>query len=72
MFPEFDEEMPEIQSRVRLVEAGKIYKPGDVFDVDSVSYDRLIYILNREYVWPVGGLQELPEPLFTDLMVTRD
>jgi len=64
---EMYENMPTLISQVRLVEAGVIHKIGDEFEPDIVEYDRLVFVLAKEWVLPVGGWQELPEPLFSDV-----
>ena len=55
----------------RLVEAGVMYPKGSIFPDNATSYDRLVFLLGKENLWPVGGWQELPEPLFTDVMARR-
>ena len=67
-----EDEMPVLIAQLKLAEAGGIYKPGDVFNPEPLSHDRLVFVIAKEWVGVVGGLQELPEPLFTDVMEKRD
>ena len=64
---EMYEDMPDLIAQVRLVEAGIVHKVGDEFAADIVDYDRLVFVLAKEWVLPVGGWQELPEPLLSDV-----
>ena len=64
---EMYEDMPDLIAQVRLVEAGIVHKVGDEFAPDIVDYDRLVFVLAKEWVLPVGGWQELPEPLLSDV-----
>ena len=44
---------------VKLVEGGQIYAPGDVSDFEDLSEDRLVFLLYREFLWPVAGYESL-------------
>ena len=65
-------ELVEIQSCQRLVEGGVVYAKGDTVLRELVAYDRLVFLLAKGTVSPVGGLEGLEEPLFTDVMEIRD
>ena len=69
---EMYEEMPLLVAQVRIVEDGKVHLVGDYMDPDIMEYDRLVFILAKEFIMPVGGWDQLPEPLFTDVMEKRD
>ena len=56
----------------RLVEAGKVYLKGDVFDTGSVPEERLVFMLSKDWLWPAGGFGDLPEPLLTYVALVRD
>ena len=56
----------------RMVEGGIVYFKGDKIIADTILYKRLVFLLAKEHLYPVGGWQALPEPLFTDVMLKRD
>ena len=62
----------ELVSTRRLVENAIVYNRGDVVRDELVSYDRLVFLLAKEFILPVGGFEALDEPLFTDVMEMRD
>jgi hypothetical protein len=66
-------EIPKLVTTVRLLESSKIHLPGDEFDPEITSYDRLVFLLSKDHVIPASGVwTDLPEPLFTDVMEERD
>lgn len=69
---EMYENMPVLKCQIKLAEGGRVHLPQDEFEPDICEYDRLVFILAKEWVLPVGGWMELPEPLFTDVMEKRD
>jgi len=62
----------ELISTRRMVENGVVYRKGDVILHEFIPHDRLVFLLAREFVLPVGGWDALDEPLFTDVMEKRD
>lgn len=56
----------------RLVMSGVVFMNNDVVQEDIVEYDTMVMALAKGWVLPVGGWQELPEPMFTDVMEKRD
>ena len=71
MYEEDYDNMPDLVMNIKLHEGGVTYVPGELFPPDVVEYDRLVFILAKEWATP-GDWQLLPEPLFTDVMVKRD
>jgi hypothetical protein len=66
-----DDEPVLIVMQGRLVE-GQVYTQGQVFDNKSVEHDRLVFLLAKEWLYPVGGWEALPDDLFLDVMEIRD
>lgn len=59
-------------STVKLREAGVTYNIGDELAPDACDRDRLLFLLLKDFIYPVGGYEELPEDLFLDFMEKRD
>ena len=58
--------------QARLVEGAVLFRRGDRIPDKLIAYDRIVFLLAKEWIRPAGGYQELPEPYFTDVMETRD
>ena len=56
----------------RMVESAIVYRKGDIIIDGTIPHKRLVFLLAKEHLYPVGGWQALPEPLFTDVMLKRD
>ena len=64
--------MPALKATRRLAMGGTVFLDNDIVIPDIIEYEILVLYLAKEWVLPVGGWQELPEPLFTDVMEKRD
>ena len=56
----------------RLVEGGVVFLRGDSIIEGLIPYDRLVFLLAKEWIIPSRGYDDLPEPYFTDVMEVRD
>ena len=52
-----DEDLVLITTQARLVEGGAVFLRDAIFIQDIVPYDRLVFLLAKEWLYPVGGWQ---------------